>query len=87
VQDLLEKRVNSRTASELLVLQSIASVEDEVSFEDIRSLTKNDTINYQATLYDLCKTTLVSCYSDGHQPQYSISSVLRKYLRQRPHNN
>lgn len=85
VQDLLEKRVNSRTAWELMVLQSIACVEDEVSFEDIRSLTKNDTINYQATLYDLCKSTLVSCQSDGHQTQYSISSVLRKYLRQRPH--
>lgn len=87
VQDLLEKRVSSRTASELLVLQSIASVEDEVSFEDIRSLTNDDTINYQATLIDLCNSTLVSCYRGGSQPNYSISSVLRKYLRQRPQNH
>jgi hypothetical protein len=85
LEDLLEKRIHGRSPTDRQILQAIAKVDDEVSFLDICMLTSDspDGIDYQATLDDLCKSTLVHCANDGEQPLYGISSVLRKYLRQR----
>jgi NB-ARC domain len=88
VEDLLEKRVHSRSQADRCILQAIARVDDEVSFADICRLTAKlapeiKLIDPQVALDDLCKSTLVHCSSDGEQTLYSISSVLRKYLRQR----